>query len=136
MTWMTVNLHLHYNISYYSTLAPQSAPLLTQNPINTGSAILTRMLSTQYTCRYSTPLFFMSSSTLLSTNAWYRPPFPSDRGGKGLETWLVSSNYPQHTSVAKDEAEEISWMFVFSDGADVYLPGAMANFPLSCMMIF
>ena len=42
------------------TFAPQGAFLLQQNPMKTGSAILTRILSTQYTWRNRTSCLRMS----------------------------------------------------------------------------
>lgn len=61
------------------TLAPHSAFFSRQKPMNTGSAILTRMLSTQYTCTNWIPCFVMSSKMPCSCSARYRPPFPSVR---------------------------------------------------------
>lgn len=59
------------------TLAPQLAPLLKQNPMKIGSAILTSMLSTQYTWTYLIPLASIFFSTPLLCKARYKPPLPS-----------------------------------------------------------
>mmetsp|Transcript_10451 Transcript_10451/g.28581 ORF Transcript_10451/g.28581 Transcript_10451/m.28581 type:complete len:201 (+) Transcript_10451:3180-3782(+) len=60
-----------------TTLAPHCMSLEEQYPANTGSATLTRMLSTLQQSSASTPCFSMSSKMPFFFRATYTPPLPS-----------------------------------------------------------
>ena len=78
---MFPKVYIHTPLSsgqaFGTTLHPHPNLLSTKLPTNTGSATLTKALSTPYIKIVSIPLDFISSIFFEFNNAAYTPPFPS-----------------------------------------------------------